>query len=87
LFAETGVTPRSVAEVEDIAQAWSLVQTGIGVSVVDPFSALHGMFPGVEARPLDSNILLTLDALLPRRRPISGLTKAFLADIAAALHG
>jgi DNA-binding transcriptional LysR family regulator len=87
LFAEAGVTPRSVAEVEDIAQAWSLVQTGIGVSVVDPFSALHGMFPGVEARPLDSNILLTLDALLPRQRPISGLTKAFLADIAAALHG
>ena len=87
LFAETGVTPRSVAEVEDIAQAWSLVQTGIGVSVVDPFSALHGMFPGVETRPLDSNILLTLDALLPRQRPISGLTKAFLADIAVAPRG
>jgi DNA-binding transcriptional LysR family regulator len=87
LFVEAGVTPRSVVEVEDIAQAWSLVQTGIGVSVVDPFSALHGMFPGVEARPLASKIVLTLDALLPRQRPISGLTEAFLADIASALHG
>ena len=53
-----------MAEVEDIAQAWSLVQTGIGISVVDPFSELHRMFPGVEARPLSSKVLLTLDALV-----------------------
>jgi DNA-binding transcriptional LysR family regulator len=87
LFAEAGVTHRSVAEVEDIAQAWSLVQTGIGISIVDPFSELHRMFPGVEARPLTSKVLLALDALLPRQRPVSVLTKAFLAEIVASMPG
>jgi DNA-binding transcriptional LysR family regulator len=84
LFAEAGVTHRSVVEVEDIAQAWSLVQTGIGISVVDPFSQLHHMFPDVTARPLNSQVTLTLDALLPRQRPVSALTKAFLAAVSAA---
>jgi DNA-binding transcriptional LysR family regulator len=87
LFTEAGVTYRSVAEVEDIAQAWSLVQTGIGISIVDPFSDLHRMFPGVEARPLTSKTMLTLDALLPRQRPVSSLTKAFLAEIVASVPG
>ncbi len=87
LFAEAGITHRSVAEVEDIAQAWSLVQAGIGVSIVDPFSDLHWMFTGVETRPLSSKVMLTLDALLPRQQPVSGLTKAFLAEVTAAMAG
>jgi DNA-binding transcriptional LysR family regulator len=86
LFAEADVTHRPVAEVEDIAQAWSLVQAGIGISVVDPFSGLQPMFPNVQARPLNSKMLLTLDALLPRQQPASVLTKAFLAYVIASFQ-
>jgi len=84
-FTEAGVATHPVVEVEDIAQAWSVVQAGIGVAVVDPFSKLSGMFPNVIARPLESRISLSLDALLPRRKPASGVTEAFLAHVKCCL--
>jgi DNA-binding transcriptional LysR family regulator len=87
LFAEAGITQHALAEVEDIAQAWSLVQTGIGISIVDPFSDLQCLFPGVASRPLKSSVSLTLEALLPRQRPRSRLTDAFLASIAEGQAG
>jgi DNA-binding transcriptional LysR family regulator len=81
IFAAAGVVPKIIAEVEDIAQAWSLVQTGVGISIVDPFSNLQRMFPDVEVRPLTSATFLTLEALLPRQGPRSRLTEAFLAYV------
>jgi DNA-binding transcriptional LysR family regulator len=87
VFAEAGIAQRAIAEVEDIAQAWSLVQTGIGISVVDAFSNLQDMFPSVNARPLASTVSLTLEALLPRQRPASRLTKAFLDYVARSWSG
>lgn len=39
LFADAGIVQRAVVEVEDIAQAWSLVQTGTGIAIVEAFSS------------------------------------------------
>ncbi len=81
IFAQAGTVQRSVAEVEHIAQACSLVQSGIGIAVVDSFSDLHPMFPAVQQRPLSSPVTVTLEALEPRQRSMSRLATAFLDHV------
>lgn len=86
MFAEAGITFRSVAAVTDIAQAWALVQAGVGVAVVDPFSHLGDLFPGVVVRPMASGVQATLNALVAPHRPISRAADAFIGHFQEALR-
>jgi DNA-binding transcriptional LysR family regulator len=84
LFGEAGLVYRPAIEVEQIIQAWSLVQAGAGCALVDPFSGLAPLFPDVAAVPLAANTTLSLEAIMPRGRPVSIATQAFLKQ--AGLH-
>ena len=87
LFAEAGISFRSVAAVTDIAQAWALVQAKAGVAIVDPFSNLGDLFPDVAERPVVSGARATLNALVAPHRPISRAADAFIGHLQAELQG
>jgi len=87
LFAEAGLDYRAAAEVEHIVQAWTMVQAGAGVSIVDPFSALGPLFPGVRSVPLANAARLSLEAVMPRSRPISVVAQSFLRQASDLLNG
>lgn len=78
LHAEAGLPYRPVAEVEHIVQAWTMVQAGAGLSLVDPFSALGPLFPGLRAVPLVGSPPLSLEAIMPKTGPVSLVAQAFL---------
>lgn len=86
LFAEAGLSYHAVSEVEHIVQAWTMVQAGAGVSIVDPFSALGTLFPAVRAVPLASPASLSLEAVMPRTRPIPVAAQSFLRQAATLLN-
>lgn len=68
-----------------ISTAWSLVDRGIGVALVDDFSRLDALYPEVVRRPFLPGINLTAEALTTRNKPMSRLAKAFLQTVSKAI--
>jgi DNA-binding transcriptional LysR family regulator len=56
VFHEHGVTRRLRMEVSTAASVCSLVSQGLGVSIINPISALHSLDQGVEMRRLSFSI-------------------------------
>ena len=84
VFAEAAVPYRPFCEVEQVLQAWSLVQSGAGICLIEPFSSLNGFFPGAKALPLDCPARVPLQMLVPRPARRSDLLDHFIAH--ARLH-
>jgi len=56
IFRENGVTRRLAMEVSTAAAVCSLVSQGIGVSIINPISAMHCLEQGVEMRRLSFSV-------------------------------
>ena len=83
LDAALGDIPRSVAVETPLSQiACVLVCEGIGISIVDPFSASEFLGRGLVARPLRPEVEVGMLLLLPRQRAISALAQSFTAGFA-----
>ncbi|RKK03353.1 LysR family transcriptional regulator [Pseudoroseomonas wenyumeiae] len=78
-FTEAALPYRPFCEVEQVLQAWSLVQSGAGICLIEPFSSLGGFFPGAKALPLDHPARVPLQMLVLRSARRSGLLEGFIA--------
>jgi DNA-binding transcriptional LysR family regulator len=79
VFERAGVTRRLVAETQVNATICELVQRGVGLAIVDPFTAADYAARGVVAVPFRPSIKIRLGILFPTHRPLSRVARAFLA--------
>jgi DNA-binding transcriptional LysR family regulator len=78
---------QSVVEVGWVANAWALVSEGVGVALVDDFSQLQDVYPGVVMRPFEPVIPIMAEVLQPRSKPLSRLAGEFVKTVRAVLAG
>lgn len=77
LFAEQGVQRRMVMETHSAASVCSMVRAGVGVSIVNPLTALDYADSGVVIRRFSIAVPFTVSLIRPRHRPASALVEAF----------
>lgn len=78
LFHEQGVTRRMVMETHSAASVCAMVQAGVGISVVNPLTALDYADSGVVMRPFSVAVPFTVSLVRPQHRPASALVEAFV---------
>ncbi|MBM6594024.1 LysR family transcriptional regulator [Microvirga pudoricolor] len=83
ILAEARINFRPAIEVGLIINAWAMVNTGVGISIVDPYSALFSMFPNVAVRPFVPETPIMLEAIRSEQRPPSLLAEAFISEFHA----
>lgn len=79
VFERAGITRRLVAEAQVNATICELVQRGVGLAIVDPFTAADYASRGVVAVPFRPAIKMRLGVLYPTHRPLSRVARAFLS--------
>ncbi|ANI29932.1 transcriptional regulator [Yersinia entomophaga] len=85
LFNEEGISRRLVMETHSAASVCSMVREGVGVSIVNPLTALdyaashHGQ--GVCVRPFSVEVPFTVSLVRPLHRPSSELVDTFIAHL------
>lgn len=81
LFNEQGVQRRMVMETHSAASVCAMVRAGVGVSVVNPLTALDYAGSGVTIRRFSVDVPFTVSLIRPRHRPSSALVEAFSAHL------
>jgi len=79
VFERAGVSRRIVAETQVNAVICDLVRHGIGVGLVDPFTAADYAGRGIVAMPFRPKIEFRVGILYPTHRPLSRVARVFLA--------
>lgn len=78
LFSERQVNRRMVMETHSAASVCAMVQAGVGLSIVNPLTALdYAAAGGVELRPFSIEVPFTVSLIRPLHRPSSALVTAF----------
>lgn len=80
---ESHARPDERIETPLFSTAAALVQEGLGVSIVDPFTAYQFAQQGVVVRDFDPGIPLYFGFICPVNRPVSGLAQAFIDSFEA----
>ncbi len=87
VFEDAGVARQIVTETGYSAAVCSLVAAGIGISVLDPFSALDGWKKGgIALAPFRAEVPFTVNSLFPLGVPRPTLLSAFLSMLADAIE-
>ncbi len=84
LFGEHQVKRRMVVETHSAASVCAMVRAGVGVSVVNPLTALDYASSGVVVRPFSIAVPFTVSLIRPLHRPASALVDAFSAHLQQA---
>jgi DNA-binding transcriptional LysR family regulator len=79
IFERAGVTRRLVAETQFNSVICELVERGVGVGIVDPFTAAAYAGRGLVAVPFRPVIKIRIGVLYPTHRPLSRVARAFLS--------
>ena len=66
--------------------ATALVQQGVGMTVVDSFTATASLMPGLSARPLSPQLSFDVNAMFLATRPLTALAKDFLKTLAGVIE-
>lgn len=82
LFLQAGVRRRMVAETHSAAAICALVRQGVGLSIVNPLTALDFTEQGLAWRPFSIAVPFTISLIRPQHRPGSAPVDAFIS----ALH-
>lgn len=77
LFHEQNVQRRMVMETHSAASVCAMVRAGVGISVVNPFTALDYAASGVAIRRFSVEVPFTVSLIRPLHRPASALVDAF----------
>ncbi|AUX94624.1 LysR family transcriptional regulator [Mixta gaviniae] len=77
LFHEQGVQRRMVMETHSAASVCAMVRAGVGISVVNPLTALDYAASGVVMRRFSVEVPFTVSLIRPLHRPASALVTAF----------
>ncbi|WP_312235584.1 LysR family transcriptional regulator, partial [Pseudescherichia sp.] len=85
LFGEHQVKRRMVVETHSAASVCAMVRAGVGVSVVNPLTALDYASSGVVVRPFSIAVPFTVSLIRPLHRPASALVDAFSAHLQQAV--
>lgn len=84
LFGEHQVKRRMVVETHSAASVCAMVRAGVGVSVVNPLTALDYASSGVVVRPFSIAVPFTVSLIRPLHRPASALVDAFTGHLQQA---
>ncbi|MCC7045798.1 MAG: LysR family transcriptional regulator [Alphaproteobacteria bacterium] len=79
VFERAGIVRRLVAETQVNAVLCEMVARGMGVGLVDPFTAADYAGRGIVAVPFWPRVEFRLGILYPTHRPLSRVARAFLA--------
>lgn len=85
LFQRHQIKRRMVLETHNAASVCAMVSTGIGVSIINPLSALEYVKNGLVVRPFSVTVPFTISLVRPLHRPASALTEAFCQHIQQSL--
>ncbi len=85
LFNEHQVKRRMVVETHSAASICALVRAGVGLSVVNPLTALDYVDSGVAVRRFSIDVPFTVSLIRPLHRPASALVEAFLHHLQTSL--
>jgi DNA-binding transcriptional LysR family regulator len=80
-----GVLLDEVVRARTFYIATALVRAGVGLTVVDNFTAQATLTPGLDFRPLDPPLAFGVHAVHLESRPPSALATAFLDDLASEI--
>ena len=81
LFNEHQVKRRMVVETHSAASICAMVKAGVGISVVNPLTALDYVNSGIVIRRFSINVPFTVSLIRPMHRPRSALVEAFMAHL------
>ncbi len=81
VFAEASVQRNMAIETQTASSVCELVAAGLGVSVVDPFTAESFVKQGIQVRPFRPAIIYEYGVLSPARRPLSQIAEIFAATV------
>ncbi|POP46294.1 LysR family transcriptional regulator [Superficieibacter electus] len=85
LFNEQQIKRRMVVETHSAASICALVRAGVGISIVNPLTALDYAGTGVAVRPFSIDVPFTVSLIRPLHRPASALVEAFTTHLKASL--
>jgi DNA-binding transcriptional LysR family regulator len=85
LFAEHQVKRRMVVETYSAASICAMVRAGVGISVVNPLTALDYADSGIAIRRFSISVPFTVSLIRPLHRPASALVDAFSAHLQQGL--
>ena len=85
LFAEHQVKRRMVVETHSAASICALVRAGVGISVVNPLTALDYADSGIAIRRFTVSVPFTVSLIKPLHRPASALVDTFSAHLQQGL--
>ncbi|UXY11827.1 LysR family transcriptional regulator [Kosakonia sp. ML.JS2a] len=85
LFNEHQVKRRMVLETHSAASVCAMVRAGVGISVVNPLTALDYAASGVAVRRFSIDVPFTVSLIRPLHRPASALVNAFAQHLQAAM--
>lgn len=85
LFNEHQVKRRIVVETHSAASICAMVKAGVGLSVVNPLTALDYVNSGVAIRRFSLDVPFTVSLIRPLHRPASALLETFTAHLQAHL--
>lgn len=78
IFIKEGITRQLVMETQSAASVCAMVSEGIGISIVNPITALDYQDKSICLRPLAFTIPFTLSLITPIHRPSSQLVTCFI---------
>lgn len=81
LFHEQGIERRMVLESHSAASMCAMVKEGVGVSIVNPLTALDYASNGVHVRPFSVEVPFTVSLIRPLHRLSSALVTAFVQHL------
>lgn len=78
MFIKQGITRQLIMETQSAASICAMVSKGIGVSIVNPITALDYQYSDLCIRPLSFTIPFTVSLITPSHRPSSQLVRYFI---------
>ncbi len=87
LFADHQVKRRMVVETHSASSVCAMVRAGVGISVVNPLTALDYGESGVAVRRFSVEVPFTVSLIRPLHRPGSALVETFIQHLQGACRG
>ncbi|EPK7358348.1 LysR family transcriptional regulator [Kluyvera ascorbata] len=81
LFSEHQIKRRMVVETHSAASICAMVKAGVGISIVNPLTALDYVNSGVVIRRFSIDVPFTVSLVRPLHRPTSALIETFSAHL------
>lgn len=85
LFNEQQIKRRMVVETHSAASICAMVKAGVGISVVNPLTALDYVNSGVAVRRFSIDVPFTVSLIRPLHRPTSALVETFIAHLPTSM--